>query len=103
MKRPLILLFLIVGAVVLAGWWFNRHRAPQFTPRPLSPAEIALRDRATIDFSSGKPVVIDDAGEKALIDAAAKEIEAAARNIQFAPLVPPKPELAPEVRAKPGS
>ena len=46
MKRPLILLFFIVGAVIFAAWWFNRTPAPHFVPRPLSPAEIAIRDRA---------------------------------------------------------
>lgn len=88
MKRPLILLALIVAAILAASWWFQRAR-----PLPPPAAVVPIQDRATIDFSSGQPVVKDDAAEQALIDAALKDIEAAAKDIKFAPLVPPKIEL----------
>lgn len=89
MKRPLIFLVVILVAVIAARWWFQRAR---HVPAP-PPATVTIQDRATIDFSSGQPVVRDNAAEQALIDAALKDIEAAAKNIKFPPLVPPKIEV----------
>lgn len=90
MKRPLILLVVILAAVIAARWWFQRAR---HVPSP-PPAPVTIQDRATIDFSTGQPVVKNDAAEQALIDAALKDIDAAAKNIKFPPLVPPKVEIA---------
>lgn len=90
MKRPLILLVLIVIAVAAASGWFRRARQVPAPPH----APVAIQDRATVDFSSGRPVIKNDAAEQALIDAALKDIDAAAKNIKFAPLVPPKVEIA---------
>ncbi len=90
MKRPLILLVLILAAVVAARWWFQRARQVPAPP----PTVVTIQDRATIDFSSGQPVVKNDDAEQALIDAALKDIDDAARHIKFAPLVPPKVEIA---------
>ncbi len=90
MKRPLILLVVILAAVIAARWWFQRAR---HVPTP-PPALVTIQDRATIDFSTGQPVMRDDAAEQALIDAALKDIDAAAKAIKFPPLVPPKVEIA---------
>ncbi|HYP16687.1 MAG TPA: hypothetical protein VEQ65_05705 [Opitutus sp.] len=89
MKRPLILLAVMILLVVAATWWLQRLRNPASRPPP-----VTIQDRKTIDFSSGKPVVKDNPAERALIDAAMKDIQDAAKNIHFAPLVPPKPEPA---------
>lgn len=90
MKRPLILLALIVLAVAAASWWFQRARRDA---RPTTSATVPIQDRVTIDFSTGAPVIKDDAVEQAIIDAALKDIEDAAKNIRFAPLVPPPIDL----------
>ena len=47
--------------------------------------EVVIEDGKTIDFSSGAPVVRDNAQEKEIIDRALKEMEAAASNITFGP------------------
>jgi hypothetical protein len=54
-------------------------------PRPLPPGVVSIRDQKTIDFSTGKPVVRDDAAEKAAIEAALKEMEEATRGVTFGP------------------
>ena len=53
-------------------------------PAPTN-ATVTIQDGKTIDFSSGKAVVRDTAGEKAIIDAAVKEMEAAAKEVTFGP------------------
>jgi hypothetical protein len=44
---------------------------------------IPIQDGKTIDFSGGTPVVRDGASDKAAIDAAVKEIDAASRDVSF--------------------
>jgi hypothetical protein len=46
-------------------------------------AVIPIQDGKTIDFSGGTPVVRDGASDKAAIDAAVKEIDAASRDVSF--------------------
>ncbi len=53
--------------------------------RPLAPGVVAIQDQKTLDFSSGKAVVKDDAAEKAAIEAALKEIEEATQGVTFGP------------------
>jgi hypothetical protein len=63
-----------------------------FTPPPVvvpgaRPA-VRIQDGKTIDFSSGKPVVKESGEEKAIIDAAVKEMDEAAKNVRFGPTPP---------------
>jgi hypothetical protein len=90
MKKILAWLLVLTIAIVVA---YRLLRPPP--PPPASRPVVEIRDRATIDFSSGQPVVHDDAAEKAIIDAALNEINEAARNITFEPLPPPKIEIPP--------
>ena len=56
---------------------------------------VPIQDGKTIDFSSGKPVVKDDAQEKAIMAKAEKEMEEASKEITFGPApktaAPPTP------------
>ncbi len=54
----------------------------------VTPTPIALQDGKTLDYSSGKAVVKDSAQEKAIIEAAVKEMDAAASGITFGPSAP---------------
>ncbi len=90
MKKIIAWLLVLTVAIALA---YRLLRPPPAAPAPRPTVEV--RDRATIDFSSGQPVVRDDAGEKAIIDAALNEINEAAKNITFEPLPPPKIEIPP--------
>jgi hypothetical protein len=44
---------------------------------------VPIQDGKTIDFSGGSPVVRDDPANRAKMDAALKEIDAAARTVTF--------------------
>ncbi len=90
MKKIIAWLLVLTIAIVLA-YRLLRPEPPPRTSRP----SVEIRDRATIDFSSGQAVVRDDAGEKAIIDAAMNEINEAAKNITFEPLPAPKIEIPP--------
>jgi hypothetical protein len=70
-----------LGVAVAMAW---RH----FRPAPKMNPPMAIQDNATIDFSSGKPVVKDSAQEKAIIDAAVKEMDDAVKDVVFAPTSP---------------
>ena len=87
MKRNLLWL-LALGTAIYLGYLFLQ-------PKPVADrkATVPIPDGATIDFSSGKPVVRADVGEKAIIDAAVKDMNEAAKNIRFEPLAPPPLEL----------
>lgn len=65
------------------------------TPPPVTVpgahATVKIQDGKTIDFSSGQPVVKDSGDEKAIIDAAVKEMDEAAKNVRFKPTAT-KPE-----------
>ncbi len=89
--KKILLWLLVLAAAIFLGFRLLRPR-----PAPLSTkTTVEIRDRATIDFSTGEPVVRDDAAEKAIIDAAVKEMNEAAKNITFEPLPPPKIEIPP--------
>lgn len=89
MKIRLIIIALLAIASAAIAWRFTRPK-----PAPTIAPPVAIRDRATIDFSSGRPVVKNDAGEKAIIDAAVKDMNDAAKNIRFTlPPPPPLPEI----------
>lgn len=91
MKRILLWL-LALAAAIYVGY---RLLQPRPTPPPPARAFVPIPDGATIDFSSGQAIIKDSAAEKTLIDAAVREMNDAAKNIQFAPLVPPKIEIPP--------
>ena len=89
--KKIVLWLLVLAAAIALGYWLFRPR-----PAPLAGARaVEIRDRVTIDFSRGTPVVRDDAGEQAIIDAAVKEMNEAAKNIRFEPLPPPNIEIPP--------
>ncbi len=46
-------------------------------------APVAIRDAKTIDFSGGTPVVRDSAADRAALDAAVRDMDAAAKNVTF--------------------
>lgn len=66
-------------------------RADKAAPLP----EVEIQDGKTIDFSTGKPVVKNSAEEQAIIDAAVKEMDAAAKDVSFGPTASPAPEKKP--------
>lgn len=90
MKSRFLWLTPALVAALAVVWFATRPPAPK--PPPFKPV-VPIQDNATIDFSSGKPVVRQSAEEKAIIDAAVKEMDEAARNIQLTPIVPPKIEV----------
>jgi len=107
MKRKFFWLLVAVAAGVALGYWFNRPPAPPTPPEvkakanPPPPAEpVAIQDRKTIDFSSGRPVVKDSAQERAIIDAAVKEMDEAAKNVSFGPIASPAPTKKPPAPAE---
>jgi len=105
MRRGHLWLLLVVALGVVFGYWWSRRAAPvppaapaataRPAPRPATlPAtpkpEVAIQDRKTIDFSSGKPVVKDSTEDKAIIDRAKREMDEATKDITFGPTPPPK-------------
>ncbi len=119
MQKKHLGLIAVVALGVAAGFWWTRHSRDAGRPnQPSSPPpavartssaimpastpaapkpEVAIQDHRTIDFSSGKPVVKDSTEDRAAIDAAVKEMDAAAANITFAP-TPPSATAAPAPR-----
>jgi hypothetical protein len=88
--------FIVAIAVVLLATAAVLVRHDRRQTRPSLKSEVPIQDGKTIDFSSGQPVVRDDAKEKARLEQAVKEIDAAAGNITFTPAKPatspaPKP------------
>jgi hypothetical protein len=99
MKSPrfelAILLALLLGAMG-AFVWMQWRTIKAKTPKP----SVAIQDGKTIDFSTGVPLIKDDAKQKAALDKSLKEMEAATANITFAPSDRKKAE-APPVPPKP--
>jgi hypothetical protein len=87
MKSPRVELMVmaVLLALTMAGFWWmqTRHTRPS-GPKP----EVAIQDGKTIDFSTGQPVVKDDAKQKAALEKSLKEMEAAVQNVTFAPVAP---------------
>ena len=46
---------------------------------------VPVQDGKTVDISSGRPVIRDDAHSRAVIDKSLKEMEDAAQNVTFGP------------------
>ena len=51
---------------------------------------VPVQDGKTIDFSGGRPVIRDSAADKASMDAAVKEMDAASKSVTFPPDAPEK-------------
>jgi hypothetical protein len=92
MKRliPWLIIVLLAGVFAWICWRrFATHPAPAATvPAPAAkPAEFVdlagPNERKTIDYSSGRPVVKDTAADQAAVDAAVKDMDAAARSVTF--------------------
>jgi hypothetical protein len=77
---------LLSAAVTAAALWAYaaQPRAPAAAPL------VAIQDGKTIDFSGGTPVIRDGAADRAAIDAAVKEMDAAAKDVSFPANPPPK-------------
>lgn len=94
--------FLFFLLAALLGWvaWTRLTGPKPDAPAPVStrpkapaPADVAIEDRKTIDFSSGRPVVKDDTENRTAIDGALPAMQAALKDVSFEP---PKPAPAPE-------
>ncbi len=77
---------LLVLVMLACFYWLKRQTAPA---PPV--VDLTKHDGQTIDFSSGRPVVKDTPADKAALDQAVKEMEAAAREVTF---TPPPPQTA---------
>jgi hypothetical protein len=82
-KSKRLALILLAAAVLVAGALAFRYFRPARAGRMNPP--VAIEDGKTIDFSSGTPVVKDSTKEKAIIDAAVKEMDAAVRDVAAKP------------------
>lgn len=88
-------LLLVAIGLVLVGIWLMSHRHPIAHPAPeprhvAAPADapkqnVAIQDGKTIDFSSGKAQVKDDAKEKEAIAKGVADMQAASADVSFAP------------------
>ncbi|MBP6507184.1 MAG: hypothetical protein KA257_06430 [Opitutaceae bacterium] len=95
MKRRLLWLTLGIIIGMIAGYFFLRHRqatarAPVAGP---TPAEVAIQDGKTIDFSSGAAQVKDTPEDRAALERAKKNMDEAAQEVTFAP-APAAPQAA---------
>jgi len=78
-------LVLAAAATALALWIYGSQ--PRTAGR--GAAVVPIRDGATIDFSGGSASVRDSAADRAALDAAVKDMDAASRDVTF-PATPPK-------------
>ena len=84
--RRAISLLVSAAATAAALWAYgsqprSAHSGPAFVP---------IQDGKTIDFSDGSPAVKDGAADRAAIDAAVKDMDAASRDVSFPAQPPPK-------------
>lgn len=79
---------LLVSAVVTAAALWSYGSQPRRAPAGAAP--VAIQDGKTIDFSDGAPAVKDTAADKAAMDSALKEIDAANKDVSFPADPPPK-------------
>jgi hypothetical protein len=86
-KPKHLALILLVATAMVVGALAFRHFKPAGKINP----PVDIQEGKTIDFSSGKPVVKDSEKEKAIIDAAVKEMDEATKGITFDP-APAQPE-----------
>jgi hypothetical protein len=77
--------YFLVAVLAAVGAWAVQHQRVTRRVSPVAHAEVAIQDGKTIDFSSGTPVVKDDAAEKAAIDRSVAAMDAAAAQVSFTP------------------
>ena len=90
-RLELILMAVLLVLTMLAYIWMQRRAIKGQKPSP----EVAIQDGKTIDFSSGRPVIKDDAKQKAAFEKSLKEMDAAAKGVTFAPRQPAEKKLEP--------
>ena len=84
MKSPrfeLMLLAALLLSAMAAFVWMQRWSIKAKAPKP----DVAIQDGKTLDFSTGRAVVKDDAKQKAALEKALKEMESAAAGVTFRP------------------
>ncbi len=89
MKSPrfeLILLAALLLSAMAAFIWMQRWSLKAKAPKP----DVAIQDGKTLDFSTGRVVVKDDAKQKAALEKSLKEMESAAAGVTFGPTPAPK-------------
>jgi hypothetical protein len=77
---------LVAAAVVIAALWAYVYRTParpKDVPVAANVPVTPIVDGATIDFSSGKPVVGAADADKASMDSAVKQIDEANKSVTF--------------------
>jgi hypothetical protein len=74
------------GAAAAALWSY----LSQSRPAPAARVLVPIEEGKTIDFSGGIPSVRDTAADRAAIDAAVREMDAAAKDVSFPADTPPK-------------
>ncbi|MDB6168731.1 MAG: hypothetical protein JWM88_1595 [Verrucomicrobia bacterium] len=88
----------VIALGIAVGLWWKRSQAdrpaharggPAVMTATPSKNPVAIQDRRTIDFSSGRPVVKNSDDDKAIIDKAVKEMDAATKDITFGPTPAP--------------
>ncbi|MDD3179457.1 MAG: hypothetical protein PHQ04_03810 [Opitutaceae bacterium] len=98
MKRRGIWIILVLLVAALLGWraWvhFDPRGRPTAGPRNSPPVDLTSHDGETIDFSSGRAVIKDTPQDRAALERAKKEMEAAAQGVTFGP-TPKNPEPPP--------
>jgi hypothetical protein len=85
-KSRALSIAIALAATAAALWAYGTQprsvaRAPALTP---------IVDGKTIDFSDGSPAIRDSAADKAAIDAAVKDMDAASKDVTFPADPPPK-------------
>jgi len=80
-------LLLAIAIGVLLGRWLQRPAPP--------PPLVKIEDGRTIDFSSGQPVVSDEAADRAALAKAQREIDEAVADVKFAPTKPGEKDAPP--------
>jgi hypothetical protein len=75
----------LAAAVTAAALWAY---ASQPRPGRAAAAAVPIQDGQTIDFSQGRPVIKDDAADKARMDGALRQIDEATQGVTFPAAVP---------------
>ncbi len=91
MKRRLLFLALGVLLGAAGSYLLLRPRPPAAAAEP----PVAIQDGKTIDFSSGRAEVRDTPEDRAALQSALQEMEAAAKEVTFSPPPAPPPPPAP--------
>ena len=96
-RVELILMAVLLVLTMAAYVWMQRRATQSSGPKP----EVSVQDGNTIDFSTGKPVAMDDAKQKAALEKSLKEMAAATAGVKFAPVAPAEKKKAEPTGAPP--